>query len=170
MKEGQTMFILPCPTDLKQRDIMSQDLGFNMLYSGYISKYIEVYCPIQKGDKDIQVRTQEYEIGLTDDEIYSMGCAYRGEQYQKTYDIIGKIKECIDVKLAKIQDIPIEDLINILGEINLQSLLVEAHNNILGHFKEFYNQQLQEQNINRTYEDNDYIFLIKFKRINKDSK
>ena len=27
-----------------------------------------------------------------------------------------------------------------------------------------YNKQIQEQNINRTYEDNDYVFLVEFKR------
>lgn len=162
-ERGATMFIFPIDYKLNKKiDNVKTKAG--------IDCFIEIKAPIQKGDKNIQVRTQEYEIGLTDDEIHSMGCAYLGEQYQMTYDVIGKIEEIIDVKIIKVQDVPIKDLINILGEINLQSLLVEAHNNILGHFKEFYNQQLQEQNINRTYEDNDYIFLIKFKRINEDSK
>ena len=29
-------------------------------------------------------------------------------------------------------------------------------------FDDWYNQQLKEQNINRTYEDNDYVFLVEF--------
>ena len=29
-------------------------------------------------------------------------------------------------------------------------------------FESFYNQQMKEQNINRTYEDNDYVFLVEF--------
>jgi len=31
-------------------------------------------------------------------------------------------------------------------------------------FIDMYNQQMQEQNINRTYNDNDYMFLVEFKR------
>ena len=29
-------------------------------------------------------------------------------------------------------------------------------------FDDWYNQQMKEQNINRTYKDNDYVFLVEF--------
>ena len=70
--------------------------------------------------------------------------------------------ECIDAKAIRGKDITYESKIEIIGHINTNmELNKDAYNeNFIYH----YNQQLKEQNINRTYKDNDYVFLVEFKR------
>lgn len=145
---GATMFLFPiedmtCEKCIWYKNKYCESSDTKVHFDSYedcesISLF-DKYLPIKKGDKDIQVRTQEYEIGLTDDEIASMGCAYSGEQHQMTYDVIGKIKECVDVKIIRVQDIEW----------------------VTGfHFPKFYNRCMEERNINRTYKDNDYVFSV----------
>jgi len=85
-------------------------------------------------------------------------------------------EECIDVKIVRVQDIG-KDIILIkkLGITEDDAILCNGWNpsyidpdsgGILdweNAFISFYNQQMKEQGINRTYEDNDYIFLLEFK-------
>ena len=60
--------------------------------------------------------------------------------------------ECIDVKVIRVQDLQIGDKKK-MGYINGMTLI-----------DGFYNQQLKERNINRIYDNNDYVFLVEFKR------
>ena len=59
--------------------------------------------------------------------------------------------ECINVRVVRVKDITYEQISDIQIDCSIT-------------FEDFYNQQLKEQNINRTYEDNDYVFLVEFKR------
>lgn len=61
--------------------------------------------------------------------------------------------ECIDVRVVRVQDIEYKDLCKM-------KLLKKAYWQQDIQFA--YNQQLKEKNINRTYEDNDYVFLVEF--------
>ena len=56
--------------------------------------------------------------------------------------------ECIDIKVVRVQEINIKDIPKIQTEMWM--------------FDDWYIQQMKEQNINRTYEDNDYVFLVEF--------
>ena len=94
--------------------------------------------------------------------------------------------DCIDVRVVSVQDIDIcdaEDLgISTDGAISRDDLNESQKTNsnpyhlpmyaecpfepIDDRISLFYNQQMQEQNINRTYKDNDYVFLVEVK-VNK---
>lgn len=113
--------------------------------------------PIQKGDKDIFVK-EEFQLNGYDfwNVIYKNTClniptpfkwipASQMTKEQSRYSF----SECIDVKIVKVQDITYEQISDIQIDCSIT-------------FKDFYNQQMKEQNINRTYEDNDYVFLVEF--------
>ena len=141
-------------------------------------EFIAKYSPIQKGDKDIFVQEEfwQYENDIlyksnsdSDEEMLLNG------DYEPTSSFIWSnasqmtkeqsrysFNECIDAKAIRVKDITIESKIKIIGHINTNmELNKDAYNeNFIYH----YNQQMQEQNINRTYKDNDYVFLVEFKR------
>lgn len=68
--------------------------------------------------------------------------------------------ECIDVRVVRVQDIVYEDKLNICQKFTYVKNAFWRTK----YFKDFYNQQLKEQNINRTCENNDCVFLVEFKR------
>ena len=125
---------------------------------------IKELSPIQKGDKDIFVQEEfwQYENDIlyksnsdSDEEMLLNG------DYEPTSSFIWSnasqmtkeqsrysFSECIAVRVVKIQDIAILDIPKITAR---EEMLYSM-----------YNQQMKEQNINRTYEDNDYVFLIEF--------
>ena len=124
--------------------------------------------PINKGDKDIFVK-EEFQLNGYDfwNVIYKNTClniptpfklipASQMTKEQSRYSF----NECIDAKAIRVKDITIELKIKIIGHINTNmELNKDAYNeNFIYH----YNKQMKEQNINRTYEDNDYVFLIEF--------
>lgn len=85
------------------------------------------------------------------------------------------LSECIDVQIIKPDFIAKtgyfggadlkEDILKCLGLRRVGYMSKECYEETgLKLFVDFYNQQLKEQKINRTYNDNDYIFLAKFKR------
>ena len=139
-------------------------------------EFIAKYSPIQKGDKDIFVQEEfwQYENDIlyksnsdSDEEmllngdyeptssfIWSSASQMTKEQSRYSFN------ECIDAKAIRVKDITIESKIKIIGHINTNmELNKDSYNeNLIYH----YNQQMKEQNINRTYEDNDYVFLIEF--------
>lgn len=141
-------------------------------------EFIAKYSPIQKGDKDIFVQEEfwQYENDIlyksnsdSDEEMLLNG------DYEPTSSFIWSnasqmtkeqsrysFSECIDAKAIRVKDITIESKIKIMGHINTNmELNKDAYNeNFIYH----YNQQMQEQKINRTYKDNDYVFLVEFKR------
>ena len=119
---------------------------------------------IKKGDKDIFVQEK-----FATDPIIKEHILYEsnfdGESFEDFCEHIGAISkfasqmtkeqsrysfnECIDVKVIKVKDITYEQISNIQIDCSIT-------------FESYYNQQLKEQNINRTYEDNDYVFLVEF--------
>ncbi|MFY4844622.1 hypothetical protein ACOTVP_08795 [Aliarcobacter butzleri] len=84
------------------------------------------------------------------------------------------IVECIDIKVVKPKMIARkgyfdgadinENILKGLGLKWIGYMSRESYEDI-GYelFVNLYNQQMKEQNINRTYEDNDYVFLVEFK-------
>ena len=126
-------------------------------------EFIAKYSPIQKGDKDIFVQEN-----FATDPIIKEHILYEsnfdGESFEYFCEHIGSISkiaskmtkeqsrysfnECIDAKAIRVQEINIKDIPKIQTEMWM--------------FDDWYNQQLKEQNINRTYEDNDYVFLVEF--------
>lgn len=139
---------------------------------------IKELSTIQKGDKDIFVQEEfwQYEnyilyksnsdsdeemllngdYELTSSFIWSNASQMTKEQSRYSFN------ECIDAKAIRVKDITIESKIKIIGHINTNmELNKDAYNK---KFIYHYKQQMQEQNINRTYKDNDYVFLVEFKR------
>ena len=131
---------------------------------------IKELSPIQKGDKDIFVQEEfttdsDEEYGINDELVYYSDTEdywfgthednpqkYRNQwlpasqmtKEQSRYSF----NECIDIKVIRVQEINIKDIPKIQTEMWM--------------FDDWYNQQMKEQNINRTYEDNDYVFLVEF--------
>jgi len=143
LQSGATMFIFPI-----------SDYDLNRINKGYS---IGDSIPINKGDKDIFVK-EEFQLNGYDfwNVIYKNTClniptpfkwipASQMTKEQSRYSF----SECIDVKIVKVQDITYEQISDIQIDCSIT-------------FKDFYNQQMKEQNINRTYEDNDYVFLVEF--------
>ena len=146
-------------------------------------EFIAKYSHIQKGDKDIFVQEEfwQYENDIlyksnsdSDEEILLNG------DYEPTSSFIWSnasqmtkeqsrysFSECIAVRIVKVQD-----WIKYLDTKNkkaIESFTFHVSNEPISQkrrraFESFYNQQMKEQNINRTYEDNDYVFLVEFKR------
>ena len=137
------------------------------------SKFDEAIFPINKGDKDIFVK-EEFQLNGYDfwNVIYKNTClniptpfkwipASQMTKEQSRYSF----SECIDVKVVRVQD-----WIKYLDTKNkkaIESFTFHVSNEPISQkrrraFESFYNQQLKEQNIDRTYEDNDYVFLVEF--------
>ena len=122
-------------------------------------EFIAKYSPIQKGDKDIFVQEDfrfneygdyEYKTGLNTKvtshlNINQWKPASKMTKEQSRYSF----NEWIDVIVVRVKDITYEQISDIQIDCSIT-------------FEDFYNQQLKEQNINRTYEDNDYVFLVEF--------
>lgn len=156
LENNATLFMFPV-TNIRE-DFILDTFTFKKLY---INLFIEEHLPIQKGDKDIQIR-YAYEIALDDNEIASMGCAYNGEETQITYDVVGMFSECIDVRVVRVQDIRYDSIVKIIGEEKTQWNSKQIMDQVK--FFNSYNKQMQEQGFNRTYEDNDYVFLVEFEK------
>jgi len=136
--------------------------------------------PVQKGDKDIFVQ-EEFLLQTRNGSIGNhTDIKYRGDKNtdfhgvhkddNSTYntewysaDIMTReqsrltISECVDVSVVRIFDLKLKEIEQITSEPIYANLL---HYELM--LKEFYNTQLKEQNISRTYEDNDYVFLMEF--------
>ena len=120
---------------------------------------ISELSPIQKGDKDVFVREEFCLVPYSGDILYKSDKHQNTEliQWENSSEMTKEQSrfslECIDVRIVKVQDI-------------VQGSEIQKVNPNLLNYKMFiywYNTQLKEQNINRTYEDNDYIFLIEIK-------
>lgn len=122
------------------------------------SEFNKAIFPIQKGDKDIFVQ-EDFRLNEYGDYEYKTGFSTKVtshlniNQWQKASQMIKKesrfsFNECIDVRVVRVQEINIKDIPKIQTKMWM--------------FDDWYNQQMKEQNINRTYEDNDYVFLVEF--------
>ena len=146
-ENGSTIFLFTIDTKLKMSEI------------GLIKDLIQ-FSPVQKGDKDIFVQEEFNCVGDCNFGMPCQNCGSNGQgigifkasqmtKEQSRYSF----NECIDVRVVRVQDIEYKDLckMRLLKKAYWQQDIQFA-----------YNQQLKEQNINRTYEDNDYVFLVEF--------
>lgn len=60
-------------------------------------------------------------------------------------------KEVLDVRVVRVQDLEIKEMQKVTGNNGVE---------ITKPYAEFYNQQMKEIGLERTYQDNDYVFLI----------
>lgn len=148
------------------------------------SEYDESIFPLQKGDKDVFIKEEFADCGCPDlcetcsggDPILYRASVNPDGSYKNYYTCCEdemhwtpasqmtkeqsrySFKEILDVKVVRVQDIFSLYYTSLTGQKQF------GHNDPDFDFslwKEvWYNQQMQEQNINRTYEDNDYIFLV----------
>lgn len=120
-----------------------------------VKSFIYDWCLLQKGDKFF---IQEDFVMIVNDI-----CEVKQLASQMTYEQSRfKDLECVNVRVVKVQNIEYETSFKIRG-IKKSTFWSDCENEI-GMLEDFYNQQMKEQNINRTYEDNDYVFLVEFKR------
>ena len=183
LQSGATMFIFPIElqgfTMLERnefKEITCEHCG-NIMYESY--NYICPNCegsmcyrnfPLHKGDKDIFVQEEfttdsDEEYGINDELVYYSDTEDywfgthedNPQKYRNQWQPASKMtkeqsrysfNECIDVRVVRVQEINIKDIPKIQTEMWM--------------FDDWYNQQMKEQNINRTYEDNDYVFLVEF--------
>ena len=155
LQSGASMFILPI-----------SDYDLNRIDKGYS---IGDSFPIQKGNKDIFVK-EEFCIDNTglvnyrNDFNFNVNLTYHKSRMTKEQSRYS-FSECIDVKIVRVQDWM--KYLNTKNKKAIESFTFHISNEPISQkrrraFKSFYNQQMQEQNINRTYEDNDYVFLAEF--------
>lgn len=98
-----------------------------------------------------EMKKENISINLEDIEI-SKASKMTKDQARHFFD------ECIDIRIVNVQGRNEREIIKMIGNY------ANRHIFIYNDFKEFYNRQMQEQNISRTYEDNDYVFLVEFKK------
>jgi len=173
LENGATMFVVPiCIPDGMKLDFIDYDIDD---YCGWFidkrdNSTAQVKFPIDKGDKDIYVKEEFLEVTYPSGKVYSI--IYKGDNNEHFKDEIYQsaskmtkeqsrysLSECIDVRVVRVRDITAKESWRIVGDIIPKEFLF---NNGLMFYK-YYNTQLEEQNINRTYDDNDYIFLIEVK-------
>ena len=158
IENNATMIIVPIDTDM-------ENIKTQMDFFKDIEKakrfIISKYAPIKKGDKDIFIKEEFTVAPFTTDILYKSDGhpnsnlidwedASKMTKEQSRYSI----SECIGGRAVRVQDI-------------INGSEIQDINPFLLNFKmfiHFYNNQLKEHNINRTYEDNDYILLIEVKR------
>ena len=124
-----------------------------------------------KDDKDIFVKEEFWEHETRTVFYKAENENIRNDKYWLSASEMTKeqsrylFSELLDIKIARVQEI----------NINLRGLCLYSEEDTgeycyedsygLGlEFVDFYNQQMQEQNIAKTYDDNDYVFLVQFKR------
>ena len=191
LQSGATMFLLPIDINKISINLNEENgLYFNSAYKfecsyckgkdsqctdcygkGYIwdldceskEEFIAKYSPIKKGDKDIFIQEYAYQtdIGKMYYNVRSEAGSYYIPKENGTLIVASQMtkeqsrysfSECIDVKVVRVQDITIKDISKLMWEEDW----------IVGAIEYLYNQQMKEQNINRTYKDNDYVFLVEF--------
>ena len=126
------------------------------------SEFDECVFPLQKGDKNVWIK-EEFQDSKYTGLIYKaqlentsflddgMRPASQMQQRQST----DSFNEIIDVRVVRVQDILQSDVYKMLGNIEINEKIKHSVN-----FDKYYENQLKEQNINRTYDDNDYVFLV----------
>jgi len=164
-ENGATRFIVPIELSEYQKNIGNtlEDIENIYIENGNLFIYLKgdyrqvSKIPIQKGDKDIWIK-EEFIVSINENILYKNYKYYIDDlsaiEWKSASEMTKEqsrytISECIDVRVVRVQDILHRDWM----KTSWKSLFFSV--------QEFYNNQLKEQNINRTYEDNDYIFLIK---------
>ena len=179
-ENGATMFLFPIQIsnfckemgntldDIEKVVISDNGLTYSIYFKTDDRQTSEM--PFKKGDKDIFVQEEfttdsDEEYGINDELVYYSDTEDywfgthedNPQKYRNQWQPASKMtkdqsrysfNECIDAKAIRVQEINIKDIPKIQTEMWM--------------FDDWYNQQLKEQNINRTYEDNDYVFLVEF--------
>ena len=139
------------------------------------NKFISKFSPI-KINEEFFIK-EDFMIHDTNDgfsNIYYKSCkpnfvnSYNWQSAEKmTKEQSRYILKCLNIDVIRIQDI--EGNANILRPLGVNWHTPKSYEgrfkNMRCTLKNFYNSLMNELNINRTYDDNDYVFLIEFKRI-----
>lgn len=149
-------------------------------------EFIKMYSPLQIGDKNVWTKEDLVLCKQCGEMIYQFNyhknpkCPKCGESFitEKAFQPASQmtkeqsrytLKEILNVNIVRVQDLKLFELLEItrkpivlaksIGFCDKQHIKFKEK-----YFIDFYNQQLKEQNINSTYQDNDYIFLAEIKR------
>ena len=175
LENGATIFIFPIDivedgykydiTKITKTDIYAkyEDDKFIKKIKQSLRMFEKQELGFQKGDKDVFIKEDwdiwddfrgiehfRYKSNVVDTENFDFENASQMTKEQSRFSF----KEILDVRVMKVQDI-------------IQGSEIQKINPNLLNYKMFiyeYNNQLKEQNINRTYEDNDYVFLVEIDR------
>lgn len=165
-ENGATVFILPINDSIKKITFKAKD------DEALVAK--ELSLVIQIGDKDIFVKEEfvKYKFPFNEEEAIGYYGMWENDLYiGDKSEVISASKmpkeqsrysftECIDVRVVRVKDI------NIL----IDSPKLGWWSKDAGDFEKRYNDFLKEKQINRTYKDNDYVFLLEFSRISIKTK
>jgi len=128
--------------------------------------------PLQKGDKDVFVKEEFEKTGdllipiVYRADGFSVSCFPNWQPAsQMTKEQSRFSLDCIDVRVLRVQDINFKEKeeLTLCNDYSKIIDIDEHYEGVKWLFEEKYNKQLKEQNINKTYEDNDYIFLCEVK-------
>ena len=167
-QNGATMFLFPIKdihNDYEFQGYSSGEDGiWNVTFWNEKTENLIIKTlPIQIGDKDIFIKESfhcdkngivyykddfEFNQYLTNDPS-----RMTREQSRYSFD------ECVNVRVLRVQEIFGNDKANIIGK-------TEKLGYILDDFSEWYYNYMKELKIKRTYNHNDYVFLVEFK-VNK---
>lgn len=182
-ENGASMFLFTIDKDVLFNGVAKWCKKYNVspFDSYWYSEAVKSFSSLQKGDKFfVQEKFCNYidygesKIGYYNGDIfeYSNNKDYTNittwnSASQMTYEQSRfKDLECIDVRVVRANDLPSDDIFRITGwkKESYTCIPAPSWNAILFcDFEEPYNQQMKEQNVNRTYEDNDYVFLVEFR-------
>lgn len=183
-ENGATCFMFPINEDINYqiRSVSSDSVRFGrgLINNITLDSFIKSHFSILKGDKDIFIKEEfvgcdnifyraKDENGMNLDECWHPALQMTKEQSRYS------LSECIDVRVVRTKEIAEkgyfdgadikEDILKKLGLDWIGYFNRETYEEIgCDLFINMYNNQMQEQNINRTYEDNDYVCLCEFRR------
>jgi len=110
--------------------------------------------PLQKGDKNVLITEKEIVCKkcnkkqtwyALEDKISEQECPYCGYYNEVIAD---SFKEILDARVIRVQELTV----------------YQKHKLYANSIEDYYNQQMKELGLERTYKDNDYVFLFEVKR------
>ena len=164
-KNGATKFIFPINQNIELiiNDI-DKEYGNVLRYKekgidktnliDYEDFYLD-WSPVQKGDKNIFIKEdfyidQAFDVNYKFDNLRTDLSFLRKAEEMNIEQCRFKFEECINIEIFRVQDLKLKDW--------------QECGSCLFDSKKFYNKLMQEFEINRTHKDNDYVFLLEFKR------
>ncbi len=162
LKNNGTLFVFRI---MNQEQYEFKDSGiYNISNENYkkgrswsYSDFITDFAPIQEGDRDIFVKedffiNEQGNISYVSDYSEVVGFKINKEMTEKESRF--SFSKCISVKISTIQDF--------VKSLESGFLDREQNESLQEDFISQYNKQIKEQGLNRTYKDNDYVFIVKF--------
>lgn len=189
-ESGATMFLFPIsieiPKDYQYQGLSSKEdnIWRANFWNDKLKDIIFIDLPIQKGEKEIFVQENFKVTNHSKDHIIYENEMSEYFTKQNIFEDASKMikehsrysfSECIDIKIIQPKQIAYkgyfdgaelkEQILKALGLKWIGYFNRESYEEIgCQLFIDMYNQQMKEQNTNKTYDDNDYIFLVEFKR------